>query len=231
MLHRTTRAVVEMLRDVLPIVLVIVVFQLAVLRTPFPNLSQVVWGMILVVVGLFLFTRGLETGLFPLGEALAYDFARKGSLMWLLIFAFAIGYSTTVAEPALLAVAHKAEEISLGQMDQFMMRTVVAFAVGLAIAIGVLRILLGHPVHYYILGGYLLVIALTPVTPPEVLGLAFDSGGVTTSTITVPLVAALGVGLASNLEGRNPLVDGFGLIAMASLLPIPAVMLYGIWVY
>ncbi|MDH5526272.1 MAG: DUF1538 domain-containing protein [Nitrospirota bacterium] len=231
LLRKIASALVELLRDVLPIILVIVFFQLAVLGQPFPHLSEVVWGMVLVVIGLFLFTQGLERGLFPLGESLAYDFARKGSLLWLLVFAFTIGYATTVAEPALLAVAEKAQEISAGRLDQFMVRSVVAASVGFAIALGVLRILLGHPIHYYIIGGYLLIVAVTSIAPREVIGLAYDSGGVTTSTVTVPLVAALGVGLASSVEGRNPLVDGFGLIAFASLTPILAVMLYGIWVY
>lgn len=231
LLRKIASAVIELMRDVMPIILVILFFQLVVLGQPFPHLNEVVWGMVLVVMGLFLFTQGLERGLFPLGESLAYDFARKGSLWWLLIFAFTIGYATTVAEPALLAVAEKAQEISDGRLDQFIVRSVVAFAVGFAIALGVLRIILGHPIHYYIIGGYLLIVAVTALAPREIIGLAYDSGGVTTSTVTVPLVAALGVGLASSVEGRNPLVDGFGLIAFASLTPILAVMLYGIWVY
>ena len=148
-----------------------------------------------------------------------------------MVFAFTLGYTTTVAEPALFAVAVKAQEISGGQLDQFWVRTVVAFAVGVAIALGVLRLILGHPIHYYIIGGYLLIVIVTHFAPREVIGLAYDSGGVTTSTVTVPLVAALGVGLATTIEGRNPLVDGFGLIALASLTPILFVMLYGIWVY
>jgi len=230
-LRRIAWMVFEILRDILPIVLVITLFQLAVLKQPFPNLGGVVGGLILALVGLFLFTQGLNLGLFPLGESLAFQFARKGNLWWLLAFAFTIGYATTVAEPALLAVASKAEAISGGRLDQFMVRTVVAAAVGTAIALGVLRLILGHPIHYYIIGGYLVVVAVTPFAPVEVVGLAYDSGGVTTSTVTVPLVAALGVGLATAIEGRNPLVDGFGLIALASLTPILAVMLYGIWVY
>jgi hypothetical protein len=225
------RMVWEILRDVLPIVLVITFFQLVILRQPFPNLASVVAGMVLAVIGLFLFTGGLRLGLFPLGESLAYQFARKGSVTWLMVFAFTLGYTTTVAEPALFAVAVKAQEISGGQLDQFWVRTVVAFAVGVAIALGVLRLILGHPIHYYIIGGYLLIVIVTHFAPREVIGLAYDSGGVTTSTVTVPLVAALGVGLATTIEGRNPLVDGFGLIALASLTPILFVMLYGIWVY
>jgi len=231
MLTRIVRAVWEILRDILPIVLVITFFQLAVLKQPFPHLSSVLGGMVLAVIGLFLFTGGLRLGLFPLGESLAYQFARKGSLFWLMAFAFTLGYTTTVAEPALFAVAMKAQEISGGQLHQFWVRTVVAAAVGVAIALGVLRLILGHPIHYYIIGGYALIVVVTYFAPREVIGLAYDSGGVTTSTVTVPLVAALGVGLATTIEGRNPLVDGFGLIALASLTPILFVMLYGIWVY
>jgi len=228
---RIVRMVWELLRDVLPIILVITFFQLAILRQPFPHLGNVVGGMVLVMIGLLLFTQGLRLGLFPLGESLAYQFARKGSLVWLLIFAFTLGYTTTVAEPALLAVAEKAQEISGGQLDQFMVRSVVAAAVGFAIALGVFRLILGHPIHYYIIAGYTLIVGVTYFAPREIIGLAYDAGGVTTSTVTVPLVAALGVGLASSIEGRNPLVDGFGLIAFASLTPILFVMLYGIWVY
>jgi Protein of unknown function (DUF1538) len=231
MLTRLLRMAWEILRDILPIILVITVFQLAVLKQPFPNLPNVVAGMVLTVIGLFLFTGGLKLGLFPLGESLAFQFARKGSLFWLLVFAFTLGYTTTVAEPALYAVAVKAQEISNGQLDQFWVRTVVAGAVGFAIALGVVRLILGHPIHYYIMGGYALIVVVTYFAPREVIGLAYDSGGVTTSTVTVPLVAALGVGLATTIEGRNPLVDGFGLIALASLTPILFVMLYGIWVY
>jgi len=231
MLTRIVRMVWEILRDILPIVLVITFFQLVILKQPFPNLPNVVAGMVLAVIGLFLFTAGLRLGLFPLGESLAYQFARKGSVTWLLVFSFTLGYTTTVAEPALFAVAAKAQEISGGHLDQFWVRTVVAAAVGFSIALGVLRLILGHPIQYYIIGGYLLIVVVTYFAPQEVIGLAYDSGGVTTSTVTVPLVAALGVGLATTIEGRNPLVDGFGLIAFASLTPILFVMLYGIWVY
>ena len=231
MITRLLKIFAEVLQDILPIILVIGFFQLAILKQPFPNLAQVVGGMILVVFGLLLFTQGLRLGLFPLGESLAFQFAKRGSLFWVMLFAFTIGYATTIAEPALLAVAEKAEQISDGHLNAFMLRSVVALAVGIAISLGVLRIILGHPIHYYIIGGYALIVVVTFFAPQEVIGLAYDSGGVTTSTITVPLVAALGVGLASSIKGRNPLIDGFGLIAFASLTPILAVMLYGIWVY
>jgi hypothetical protein len=182
-------------------------------------------------VGLALFIRGLELGIFPIGESLAVDFSKKGSLFWLLLFAFTIGFSTTVAEPALIAIADKAALISHGLIDAFWLRMTVALSVGFAIALGTLRILLGHPIAYYIISGYILVVIMTFFAPKEIIGLAYDSGGVTTSTVTVPLVAALGIGLASSIKGRNPAIDGFGLIAFASLTPMIFVQVYGIIVY
>jgi hypothetical protein len=228
--------------DLLPIILVIGFFQLVVLRQPLPNLIEVLFGAVLVVVGLALFVQGLEMGLFPIGENLAQALARKGSLFWLLTFAFALGFSTTVAEPALIAVAAEAAEIAAqagllegGEkaMQQYALglRLSVAFSVGLAILIGVLRILRGWPVHHLIIGGYVLVMLMTMIAPKEIVGLAYDAGGVTTSTITVPLVTALGVGLASIIRGRNPMLDGFGLIAFASLLPMIFVMGYGLLIF
>jgi len=194
------------------------------------------------VLGLSLFIQGLEMGLFPIGETMAQALARKGSLFWLLSFAFTLGFSTTVAEPALIAVAAKAADIagrgglidpspeSLAQYA-FGLRMSVAFSVGLAILIGVMRILKGWPIHYLIIGGYVLVMLMTVIAPKEIIGIAYDAGGVTTSTITVPLVAALGVGLASTIRGRSALTDGFGLIAFASLLPMIFVMGYGLIVF
>ena len=187
-----------------------------------------------------LFVEGLKIGLFPIGEAMAYALAKKGSLIWLLIFSFALGFSTTIAEPALIAVAKEASIISSGagliessqkNMDYYAMglRLTVAFSVGLAIVIGVLRILKGWPLYYLIIGGYVLVMLMTIIAPEEIIGLAYDAGGVTTSTITVPLVTALGVGLATVIKGRSPLLDGFGLIAFASLLPMIFVMAYGLF--
>jgi hypothetical protein len=225
-------------RDLLPIVLVIAVFQLAVLRQPLPDLANLLVGMLFVVVGLTLFVRGLELGLFPIGEAMAYDFARKGSVFWLLAFAFALGFGTTVAEPALIAVAAEAAtvaaEAGMIEADPAAraayadgLRITVALAVGAAIVVGVLRILRGWPIQYLIIAGYLGVVAMTAIAPREIIGIAYDSGGVTTSTITVPLVTALGVGLASSIRGRNPMIDGFGLIAFASLTPMIFVMGYG----
>lgn len=228
--------------DLLPIILVIAFFQLVVLRQPLPQLGEVVLGALLVVTGLSLFIQGLEMGLFPIGEAMAHALARKGSVFWLLSFAFALGFSTTVAEPALIAVAGEAAKIAsqanlIDPGEESVrgyalgLRLTVAISVGLAIMVGVLRIILGWPVHYLIISGYVIVMLMTIIAPEEIIGLAYDAGGVTTSTVTVPLVAALGVGLASSIKGRSPLSDGFGLIAFASLLPIIFVMGYGLIVF
>ncbi len=228
----------DSIRDLTPIVVVIAFFQLVVLREPIPNLEGLLIGSLLVVIGLTLFVHGLKVGLFPIGESMAFDFARKGSVTWLLLFAFALGFGTTVAEPALIAVSEEAADVAavggmigdtLEQKEAYAdgLRLTVAISVGLAIMIGVLRIIRGWPIQYLIIGGYLGVVAMTAFAPPEIIGIAYDSGGVTTSTITVPLVTALGVGLASSIQGRNPMTDGFGLIAFASLTPMIFVMGYG----
>jgi uncharacterized protein YhhL (DUF1145 family) len=233
-----TRALLESFRDLLPILLVIAFFQLFVLQQPFPNLLQMLGGILMVAIGLSLFIHGLRIGLFPIGENMAYDFARKGSLIWLLLFAFALGFGTTVAEPALIAVAAEAATVAVngGMIENtperihsyaYNLRMTVAVSVGFAIVLGVFRILKGWPVQYLIISGYIGVVIMTAFAPPEIVGIAYDSGGVTTSTITVPLVTALGVGLASSISGRNPMVDGFGLIAFASLTPMIFVMGYG----
>jgi len=225
-------------RDLIPIVGVIAVFQLAVLQTPFPALFEVLTGLFLVILGLSLFVLGLEIGLFPIGEAMAEALAFKGSLFWLLVFGFGLGFSTTVAEPALIAVTQQASAVAAEgglieaephAMGSYAMglRLTVALSVGIAILLGLFRILKGWPLHFLIIGGYLLVLVMTSFAPREIIGIAYDSGGVTTSTVTVPLVTALGVGLASTIRGRNPLVDGFGLIALASLMPILFVMAFG----
>ena len=229
-------------RDLVPIIAVVVFFQLVVLRQPFPDLLNVVVGLVLVILGLALFVLGLEMGLFPIGEVMAEAFARKGSLFWLLLFGFGLGFSTTIAEPALIAVAkeaavvaangaHIASDPSSMQAYAIGLRVTVAFSVGVAILVGLLRIIKGWPVHYLIIGGYVGVMIVTAFAPEEIVGIAYDSGGVTTSTVTVPLVTALGVGLATMIRGRNPLVDGFGLIAFASLLPMVFVMGYGMIVF
>ena len=228
------------LMDLIPIIVVVVFFQLVVIQKPFPQIGEVIFGFLFVIVGLMLFLEGLKIGLFPIGESMAFALAKKGSLMWLMIFSFVLGFSTTIAEPALIAVAKEASIITSGAgliessqktMDFYALglRLTVAFSVGLAIVIGVLRILKGWPLYYLIIGGYILVMLMTIIAPKEIIGLAYDAGGVTTSTITVPLVTALGVGLATVIKGRSPLTDGFGLIAFASLLPMIFVMAYGLF--
>ena len=235
------RAMLGSVRDLAPIIMVIAFFQIAVIQQPLPQLADFLLGTLLVVIGLTLFIFGLEMGLFPLGETMAYAFARKGSVFWLLLFAFALGFGTTVAEPALIAVANEAADVassggmieaSTGARQAYAdgLRFTVALSVGFAIVLGVLRIIRGWPIQYLIIGGYVGVVIVTMFAPKEIIGIAYDSGGVTTSTITVPLVTALGVGLASSIEGRNPMVDGFGLIAFASLTPMIFVMVYGIMI-
>jgi len=228
----------ESVRHLTPLIVVIAFFQTVVLRQPLPDLAGVLTGTLLVVLGLTLFLRGLDLGLFPIGESLAHDFARKGSLPWLISFAFALGFGTTVAEPALILVAGEAavvaaEDGAIANTDSarntyaFGLRITVGLAVGVAIVVGVLRIIRGWPIQYLIIGGYIGVVIMTEFAPKEIIGIAYDAGGVTTSTITVPLVAAVGIGLASSIRGRNPMVDGFGLIALASLTPMAFVMAYG----
>jgi len=221
----------ESFRDLLPIILVIMFFQLAIIQNVPPNWLSTAIGLAIVGVGLALFLLGLEVGIFPVGEGLASEFSHKGSTFWILIFGFMIGFGTTIAEPALIVIADKAAGISSGRIDATILRTVVAFSVGFAIVLGVWRIIKGHPVQYYIITGYILVVCATAFAPKEIVGLAYDLGGVTTSTVTVPLVAALGIGLASTIKGRNPVLDGFGLIAFASLTPMIFVQFYGIAVY
>jgi hypothetical protein len=232
------KSLLDSLRDLAPIILVIAFFQLVVLQQPIPNLAGLLGGTLLVTLGLTFFIYGLNMGLFPIGESMAQAFAQKGSVFWLLLFAFTLGFSTTIAEPALIAVAKEASKVAaeggiIEASEQAMhdyatgLRLTVAFSVGLAIVIGVLRILKGWPIHYLIIGGYASITVMTAFAPHSIIGIAYDSGGVTTSTITVPLVTALGVGLASSIQGRNPMIDGFGLIAFASLTPMIFVMGYG----
>lgn len=226
------------LRDLAPIILVVVFFQLVVFGQALPNLSEMLIGLAFVTLGLTFFIYGLEMGLFPIGESMAHAFARKGSVFWLIVFAFSLGFGTTIAEPALIAVAAEAANVAAnaGVIEQTEaaeksyatgLRYTVALSVGIAIVLGVIRIIKGWPIHFMIIGGYILVVIMTVFAPKEIIGIAYDSGGVTTSTITVPLVTALGVGLASSIKGRNPMIDGFGLIAFASLLPMIFVMAYG----
>ncbi len=227
------------LRDLAPIVLVIAVFQAFVIQQPVTGFLSIVFGGLLVVAGLTFFIFGLRIALFPIGEDLAHSLARKGSAFWLFTFAFVLGFGTTIAEPALLAVAEEAAEVAVGAgvianteeaISNYALglRLVVALSVGVALILGVLRIITNWSLPVMIIGGYILVVIVTTIAPAEIVGIAYDSGGVTTSTVTVPLVTALGVGLASSLKGRNPMTDGFGLIAFASLTPILFVLVYGI---
>lgn len=219
-----------MLRDVLPIIVVILFFQYAVIRKPIAHLHKVTGGFVLVIVGLYAFVVGLKLGLFPIGRSMAAQLIALDAVLYVYLFAFAIGFATTMAEPALIAIGEKAEEAGKGRLVASRIRILVALGVAVGITIGVHRIITGDSIHYYIMGGYALVIALTWFAPTYIVPLAFDLGGVTTSEVTVPLVTALGIGLATSIEGRNVLIDGFGLIAFASIFPIVTVMLYAIWV-
>lgn len=221
----------ESFRDLVPIIVVILFFQLAIIQAVPEGWVGTAIGLGIVGVGLAIFLQGLEIGVFPVGEGLARDFAKQGSMIWVLFFGFLIGFGTTIAEPALAVIADKAASISSGRIDATILRLVVALSVGFAIFLGVFRIYKGHPIHFYIIAGYIAVVGVTFFAPQEIIGLAYDLGGVTTSTVTVPLVAALGIGLASNIKGRNPVIDGFGLIAFASLTPMIFVQIYGIAVY
>ncbi len=225
--------------DVMPIAAVVFGFQLFVIRRPIPKAKQVCIGFVYVVVGLSLFLVGLERALFPLGRVMAEQLtdpefvanaeglaASWRDYYWVYVFAFMIGYSTTIAEPSLIAVAIKANQVSAGAISVTGLRNAVALGVAIGISLGTYRIVVGHPIHYYIISGYVIVVIQTTFAPKMIVPLAYDSGGVTTSTVTVPLVAALGLGLAESVPGRNPLIDGFGLIAFASLFPIISVMAY-----
>ena len=238
-LRRLVNNLLESGKDLLPIVAVIAFFQIAVLQRPIPDFSSIALGTFYILIGLTLFISGLRTGLFPIGESLAHAFVKRGSLLWLLVFAFTLGFGTTIAEPALIAIANEAADVAAvggiishdkSAIDNYAstLRITVAIAVGLSVVLGVFRILKGWPIQWLIIGGYLLVLLTTLMAPEWIIGIAYDSGGVTTSTITVPLVTALGVGLASSIRGRNPLTDGFGMIAICSLSPIIAVMVFGI---
>ena len=240
-------ALLSTLRDVLPIVLILGFFQFAVLRRPVANVRRVIIGLVYVLIGLTLFLIGLEEALFPVGRVMAEQFtapafvgaaaepgAADGAAIavewiryrWVYAFAFAVGFATTIAEPALIAVTLKANLLSGGALSAWGLRIAVALGVGVGITLGVFRIVIGAPIHWFIIAGYVVVVAQTLRAPRLIVPLAYDSGGVTTSTVTVPLVAALGLGLAENVPGRSPLIDGFGLIAFASLFPIMSVMGY-----
>ena len=229
----------DTVRDVLPIVTILVFFQFAILRRPLPNPGKLLTGFGFVLMGLVLFLIGLEQALFPIGRLMAAQFTDPAfvgavpgeAVAWtdyfgVYAFAFAVGFSTTVAEPSLIAVAIKATELSNGAIRSWGLRIAVAVGVAIGISLGCFRIVTGIPIHYFIISGYIVVVVQTLYAPRMIVPLAYDSGGVTTSTVTVPLVAALGLGLSENVPGRSALIDGFGLIAFASLFPIMAVMAY-----
>ncbi|MFQ5443189.1 MAG: DUF1538 domain-containing protein [Nitrospinales bacterium] len=235
-------------QDIFPILTVILFFQVFILKMKIPQLKRILFGTVLVVLGLAIFLVGLEEGIFPLGFQMADQLADLKFLsstmglseakilapnevdptlyFWIYIFAFSIGFSTTLAEPALIAVAIKAKEISSGAISTWGLRIAVAFGVAVGITLGVYRIVTGTPLYIYVVLGYVLALIQTCFAPKLIVPLAYDSGGVTTSTVTVPLVAALGIGLATNVPGRSALLDGFGLIALASLFPMITVMGY-----
>ena len=227
------------IRDVAPVVILIVIFQVVVLRKNIPNLKSVMIGVVFVIIGLALFLMGLEKALFPIGNIMATQLSSPAFIAasypdpsswlayyWIYIFAALIGFSTTIAEPSLIAVAMKANEVSGGSISMWGLRLTVALGVAFALAVGAFRIVTGTPLYIYILVGYIIVIIQTIFSPKHLIALAYDSGGVNTSTVTVPLVAALGLGLSSVVPGRNPALDGFGLIAFASLFPIISVLGY-----
>ena len=232
----------ELLRDVLPIAVILLGFQVLVLRRPLHNPAQVFMGLVFVLLGLALFLQGLELALFPLGRLMAEQLTAPSFIVgegaeailefnwmdyfWVYLFAAAIGFATTVAEPALIAVSIKANHVSGGTITVNGLRFAVAVGVAMGVALGTFRIVTGTPLHWYIICGYVIVIIQTTVAPKAIIPLAYDSGGVTTSTVTVPLVAALGLGLAETIPGRSALLDGFGLIAFASLLPMISVVAY-----
>ena len=217
--------------NLLPIILVVGVFQALVIRQVPDGLLSMLIGLGIVVFGVAVFLQGLELGIFPVGKNLSNSFARRGSLPLLMIFGFSLGFAAVIAEPALIAVAEQAQSISEGRIDAFTLRLLVAFSVGLVVALGVIRTVLGQPLHWYMITGYLLVVTVTFFAPAEIVGLAYDSGGVTTNIVTVPLIAALGIGLATAIKGRNALAHGFGLVALAVMVPMIAVQFYGIVVY
>ncbi|MDC0407342.1 DUF1538 domain-containing protein [Candidatus Thioglobus sp.] len=238
-LYQFAHNLTDSAKDLAPIVLVIAFFQIIVIQQPIPNIDNIIIGAGFVLIGLTFFIHGLKLGLFPIGEVLAFSFVKKGSITWLLAFSFALGFGATIAEPDLIVMANEAAKVaqfggiitSDVELDHYAqtLRYTVAIAVGLSVVIGVIKILKGWPIQYLIISGYLMVMLVTLFAPDFIIGIAYDAGGVTTGPITVPLLTALGVGLSSSIRARNPLIDGFGMIAIASLLPIIAVMLFGIF--
>ena len=219
------------LKNLLPIVVVVGFFQLVILQQVPDDLGSMAIGLLIVAVGVALFLQGLELSIFPVGKSLSNQFARKGSLAILLSFGFAMGFSAVIAEPALIAVAEQAQTISEGRIDGLTLRILVAVSVGFVVALGVFRTIFGYPLHWFMITGYVIVVVVTWFAPEEIVGLAYDSGGVTTNVVTVPLIAALGIGLAASIRGRNPLIDGFGLVALSVMVPMITVQVYGMVVY
>lgn len=230
-LRTFSHSLVHALKNLFPIIAVVVFFQLVILQQMPENTLAMAIGLLIVAVGVALFLQGLELSIFPVGKSLSNQFARKGSVPVLLSFGFAMGFSAVVAEPALIAVAQQAEEVSEGKIKALTLRILVAVSVGLVVALGVFRTIFGYPLHWFMIIGYIVVVIITWFAPPEIVGLAYDSGGVTTNIVTVPLIAALGIGLAASIRGRNPLLHGFGLVALAVMVPMITVQLYGIVVY
>ena len=234
------QSIIESIKDLLPIIIVVGFFQIFVIQKPLDDLLLILEGLLLIILGLTFFVYGLKIGFFPAGENLAYNFVERASLSWLFFFGFALGFGVTIAEPDLIVIsAEVAKAIQETQIIdstdearksfQNMFRSIIAFCVGISVILGVLKILKNWSTHSIIIILYLLVILLTPLAPEYIIGIAYDSGGVTTSAITVPLIVAIGVGLASSIRGRNPLVDGFGLIAIASVVPIIGILIFGIF--
>ncbi|MFC1857124.1 DUF1538 domain-containing protein [Thermodesulfobacteriota bacterium] len=228
-------------KDILPVVTLLLFFQFVILRRPLPNWKPMALGVLFVLIGLTLFLDGLETALFPIGKIMARQLSAPEFVFgtdtappeagwykysWVFVFGALIGFATTIAEPALIAVSFKAQEVSRGGLNQWGLRLAVAIGVAIGIGIGTFRIVTGTPLYLYIIAGYVIVMIQTVFAPREIIPLAYDSGGVTTSTVTVPLVAALGLGLTEIVPGRDPAIDGFGLIAFASVFPIMTVMGY-----
>ncbi len=230
-LHAFGHSFLHALKNLSPIIAVVLFFQLVVLQQAPDNTLSMATGLLIVAVGVALFLQGLELSIFPVGKSLSNQFAKRGSVPILLSFGFAMGFSAVVAEPALIAVAQQAQEISEGRIDALTLRLLVAVSVGFVIALGVFRTIFGYPLHWFMIAGYLTVVIVTWFAPEEIVGLAYDSGGVTTNIVTVPLIAALGIGLAASIRGRNPLTDGFGLVALAVMVPMITVQLYGVYVY
>lgn len=230
-LSRFAREFLKALRNLLPIVSVVVLFQWLVFRSMPDDPLVMVAGLLIVAVGIALFLFGLDLSIFPVGKNLANQFVRRGALGLLLPFGFAIGFAASVAEPAVIAVAEQAELVSNGRIDGLVLRFVIAVSVGLVLVVGILRVLRGWAVHKLLIAGYAVVLSLSYVAPAEIIGLAYDSGGVTTNIVSVPLIAAIGLGLANSIRGRSLLADGFGLVALSVMVPMIGVQLYGIWVF